>query len=108
MPRVTVTADSDPVVLADCIARFLALSDERALYEKRIIAAEIYGYQRGRASMADEFGRGYAQCAADVKAAQHAVYDHLKGAAELERRRWGPGGRKHFADPRPGDYGGAA
>ncbi|MGH3160370.1 MAG: hypothetical protein ACRDOC_00665 [Streptosporangiaceae bacterium] len=24
--------------------------------------------------------------------------------AELERRRWGPGGRAHFGDPRPGDY----
>jgi hypothetical protein len=24
--------------------------------------------------------------------------------AELERRRWGPGGRAHFSDPRPGDF----
>jgi len=24
--------------------------------------------------------------------------------AELERRRWGPGGREHFGDPRPGGY----
>src|SRR4051794_32224517 len=24
--------------------------------------------------------------------------------AELEERRWGPGGRGHFADPRPGDF----
>jgi hypothetical protein len=23
---------------------------------------------------------------------------------ELEQQRWGPGGREHFADPRPGDY----
>jgi hypothetical protein len=23
---------------------------------------------------------------------------------ELEIRRWGPGGRAHFADPRPGDF----
>jgi hypothetical protein len=23
---------------------------------------------------------------------------------ELEQRRWGPGGRAHFADPRPGDF----
>jgi hypothetical protein len=28
--------------------------------------------------------------------------------SELEIRRWGPGGRKHFADPRPGDYLGQA
>jgi hypothetical protein len=24
--------------------------------------------------------------------------------AELEERRWGPGGREHFADTRPGDF----
>jgi hypothetical protein len=24
--------------------------------------------------------------------------------AELEMRRWGPGGREHFGDPRPGDF----
>ena len=24
--------------------------------------------------------------------------------AELEERRWGPGGRAHFADPRPSDF----
>jgi hypothetical protein len=24
--------------------------------------------------------------------------------AELEARRWGPGGRARFADPRPGDF----
>ena len=23
---------------------------------------------------------------------------------EIEARRWGPGGRAHFADPRPNDY----
>jgi hypothetical protein len=26
--------------------------------------------------------------------------------AELEERRWGPGGRAHFADARPGDFSG--
>lgn len=31
--------------------------------------------------------------------------DPLAGlAAQLEERRWGPGGRAHFAGPRPGDY----
>jgi len=28
--------------------------------------------------------------------------------AELEERRWGPGGRAHFADPRHGDFPGRA
>lgn len=27
-----------------------------------------------------------------------------KTQAELEELRWGPGGREHFGDPRPGDY----
>lgn len=99
---------SDPVVLADCFASWLALSDERDQYERRIAAAEIRGFRRGRASMADEYGRGYAQCAADVKAAQQAIYNHLAGVSELERRRWGKHGRAHYADPRPGDYTGGA
>jgi hypothetical protein len=43
---------------------------------------------------------GYLQAIADVKAAQHGlVLD-----AEIEERRWGPGGRAHFGDPRPGDF----
>jgi hypothetical protein len=28
--------------------------------------------------------------------------------AELDERRWGSGGRAHFADPRPGDFPGRA
>lgn len=54
-------------------------------------------YERGRAV-------GYVQAAADLKALQHGlVLD-----AELEGLRWGPGGREHFADPRPGDFPGRA
>jgi hypothetical protein len=29
-------------------------------------------------------------------------------AGETEAKRWGPGGRAHFADPRPGDFPGGA
>jgi len=50
-------------------------------------------YERGRTD-------GYLQAVADVKAAQHGIVRD----AELETRRWGPGGREHFADPRPGDF----
>jgi hypothetical protein len=50
-------------------------------------------YERGQAD-------GYLRAVAEVKAVQHGlVLD-----AELEERRWGPGGRAHFADPRPGDF----
>jgi hypothetical protein len=55
------------------------------------------GYERGVAE-------GYARAIAEVKAVQHG----LVADAELEARRWGPGGRAHFADPRPGDFPGRA
>ena len=58
------------------------------------------------AAAAFERGRlaGYVQAAADIKAVQHGlVLD-----AEMEGRRWGPGGRAHFADARPGDFPGRA
>ena len=51
------------------------------------------GYERGHAG-------GYLQAVADIKAVQHGIVLD----AELEARRWGPGGREHFADARPGDY----
>lgn len=54
-------------------------------------------YQAGRR---DAEAQGYVRAIADVKAAQHG----LVRDAELEARRWGPGGRAHFADPRPGDF----
>jgi hypothetical protein len=51
------------------------------------------GYERGHAA-------GYLRAIAGVKADQHGqVLD-----AGLEARRYGPGGRAHVADPRPGDF----
>lgn len=59
-------------------------------------AAEA-GYERGQLD-------GYLRAIADVKAVQHGlVLD-----AQLEALRYGPGGRDHFADPRPGDFPGRA
>jgi hypothetical protein len=58
-------------------------------------------YQAGRR---DAEARGYVRAIADVKAAQHG----LVRDAELEARRWGPGGRAHFGDARPGDFPGRA
>ena len=75
-----------------------------------IAAAELaeaesrYRNELAREMAAAAFERGQlagrVQAAADIKAVQHGlVLD-----AELEARRWGPGGRAHFADPRPGDF----
>jgi hypothetical protein len=57
------------------------------------------GYSHGIADRDDEWqiALGPARAAARI-AARHPDF------AELERRRWGPGGRSHFANPRPGDY----
>ena len=50
---------------------------------------------------------GYTAAEADMdrrwNAIAHAAV-HGPSHAELEERRWGPGGRTHFADPRPGDF----
>lgn len=70
------------------------LAEAETAYRHRL-AREMAAaaYERGQAD-------GYLLAIADFKAFQHG----LVRDAELEARRWGPGGRAHFADPRPGDY----
>ena len=51
------------------------------------------GYRRGEAE-------GYARAVAEMKQLDHEAVTDL----ESEVSRWGPGGRAHFADPRPGDF----
>lgn len=53
-------------------------------------------YQLGRHHAEAEQAEAWHQFAARVA--------HGIPFADLEERRWGPGGREHFADPRPGDY----
>lgn len=99
-PRVTIP---DPA----SIAAVLALSDERDLWQRAALARDRAAYWRGRQ---DGITEGRASEAAERDADWHRIAsatvklclspDH----AELERRRWGPGGRAHFGDPRPGDY----
>ena len=55
----------------------------------------------------ESFEAGYRQAEADMaarwtEAARPAA--HGMSHAELDERRWGPGGRAHFADPHPGDF----
>ena len=71
-------------------------------------AETAYRNQLAREAGAREYERGqadgYLRAIADVKALQHGlVLD-----AQLETLRYGPGGRAHFADPRPGDFPGRA
>ena len=76
-----------------------------------IEAAELAGAEtRYRLQLAREMyeaGRRDAETAAALR------YDGLtreadEALAALNDRRWGPGGRAHFADPRPGDFPGLA
>ena len=61
-------------------------------------------YQAGQRA---GFQAGYRQANADEAARWAEVarpVAHSISQAELEERRWGSGGRAHFADPRPGDF----
>lgn len=85
-------------------AEVLALSDERDTHLARLLAAEQAAY---RAGYADGFRDAGEELFAAYRALPPVVIEG-ESLAELEARRWGPGGREHFGDPRPGDYPGAA
>jgi hypothetical protein len=76
-----------------------------AVSAAELAEAEIrYRHQLARETGAREYVRGladgYLRAVADIKALQAGmVLD-----AELEGLRWGPGGRAHFGDLRPGDF----
>ncbi len=60
------------------------------------------------AQYAEGWRAGYEQRARDLEADWHEMASRVaRGGVpfdQLEVRRWGPGGRARFADPRPGDY----
>ena len=62
---------------------------------RRQLGREMFaaGRRAAEAEMAERWNRVAAPVIADGP-----------DLSELEARRWGPGGREHFADPRPGDY----
>jgi hypothetical protein len=64
---------------------------------RRQVGREMYaaGRRDAEAEMAGRWNR----IAGPVSRARDAG-----GIEEIEARRWGPGGRAHFADPRPGDF----
>lgn len=86
---------------ADIIAQALALSDERDQRHKFAydLARDAYaaGYADGLADEQRRADREWAAMPVPVPRAPETI-------AELDARRWGPGGRERFADPRPGDY----
>jgi hypothetical protein len=82
-----------------------ALAEVEAAYRQQL-ARQMY-----QAGQRAGFDAGYRQASADMAARWAQIARpvvHGISHAELEKRRWGPGGRAHFADPRPGDFPGRA
>src|ERR1700733_10346222 len=87
------------------------MTPREAIEAAEVAEAETaYRNQLGRemyqAGHADGYQAGYRQAEADQAALWHQITHPAAGPsnAELEERRWGPGGRAHFADPRLGDF----
>jgi hypothetical protein len=76
-----------------------------AIEAAEVAAAETaYRLQFAR----EMYQAGYAQAEADMAARwQEIARPAIHGGpshADFEVERWGPGGREHFGDPRPGDF----
>jgi hypothetical protein len=69
------------------------LAEAETRYRNRL-AREMY--ERGRRDAEAEHAEGWRRIAAPVADG--------RSFAEIDERRWGPGGREHLADPRPGDF----
>ena len=84
----------EAIEAAELIEHETAYRDQlaRQMYE----AGRRDGYEAGRRDAEADMARFWAQAARQIT--------HGVSHAELEQRRWGPGGRAHFADPRPGDF----
>lgn len=68
----------------------MSLSDERDTWQQRIAQA----WRDGRAAAEQDA----------VTESLARIWPDPGHVTDLERARWGPGGRAHFADPRPGDF----
>ena len=80
------------------------MTPQEAIEAAELVEAETtYRLQVARES----FAEGYAAAEADMAARWDRIARTTAPGpsfAELEEKRWGPGGRAHFADPRAGDY----
>jgi hypothetical protein len=104
-------APADAVPDPADVAALLELSAERDTWQRVALGRERDAYRCGHA---DGMRLGYERGRSDEAAEREAAFRAwVTGAgiasgavthAELERRRWGPGGRDHFGDPREGDF----
>ena len=91
-----------PVPLALAVAELLELSDERDRWMDRLGDEYRLGWKLGYEAGARE---GYEAGGRLLEAGWPSIVKPLSGTAlaELQERRWGPGGRARFGEPRPGD-----
>ncbi len=87
----------------DAVSLLEALPDPLTEAEyRRQLCREAF--ERGRAFGDREgYERARAEQAADWHAVAHPASRGGESHTTYEERRWGPLGREHFADPRPGD-----
>jgi hypothetical protein len=79
------------------------VTPQEAIEAAELVETETaYRRQLGR----EMYQVGYAQAEADMARLWFRAAQAVLGPthAELEERRWGPGGRERFGDPRPGDF----
>src|ERR1039458_6078932 len=80
-----------------------AVDHDAEIRYRRQLCADVYAV-----GLAAGLARGYERCAADYERLwREAAHPAARGGpshADLELLRWGPGGRDHFGDPRPGDF----
>ena len=94
--------DDDASPLSEDIARLLELSDERDQWERLRDAAYRDGWQAGHDT---GWREGYRRAAADwkVTVTNTGWRGPSPAHAELDRRRYPPGGRLSWLQPRLGD-----
>lgn len=83
------------------VDELLELSDERDQHQRRLLDAERRAYLDGYRNGHQDAARGLDAEWSAMPLQRVAIGPTL---AELELERWGPGGREHAADPRPGDH----
>jgi hypothetical protein len=94
------TSPAATIPHADDIARLLDRWDEHGTWMRRLGAAWREGYRAAEQAHADDYSAGYVDGLLGRKRLEHDAVE----AARIELARWGPEGREHFGDQRPGDY----
>jgi hypothetical protein len=102
--RANIRQGRDPVLLSQAIGEFLGFTQAREEWWERVAESEwragyLFGVEVGRAQILDEEAAYRRATAALTRNASAG-----RPFSDLELLRWGPRGREHFADPRPGDY----